>query len=295
MRRLWIERRKATAACLMKMKVYIEDRENPDTTIGDVPCRKLGELKNGQQRHFAIDEQPARVFVVADQISRNVYNEFIRIPGGREDVFLTGQNRLKPSAGNPFYFDGVEDLEVLENRKKVGRKGSRLLLAAVIVGLIAGAVIGGVIGASILADVPDTIRLEPRQVRELQIVLPETMEQLDMAGYTACYGSSEAAVFLLREDFALLPGAGEMTLEEYGGLVLANNGLKGIAQLRQEEGLTVFDYAYEDGSGNTYCYYTVLCKGPDAFWIVLFSAPENNAGEMLPYFRQWARTITFTM
>ena len=169
MRRLWIERRKATAACLVKMKVYIEDPENPDITIGDVPCRKLGELKNGQQRHFAIDEQPARVFVVADQLSRNVCNEFIRIPGGREDVFLTGQNRLKPWAGNPFRFDGEQEPEVLENRKQVERKGSRVLVASIIVGLIAGAVIGGVIGASILADVPDTVRLESRQVRELQM------------------------------------------------------------------------------------------------------------------------------
>lgn len=295
MRRLWIERQKATAACLAKMKVYIEDHENPDTTIGDVPCRKLGELKNGQQRHFAIDEQPARVFVVADTVSRNVYNEFVRIPGGWEDVFLTGQNRLKPWAGNPFHFDGEQEPEVMENRKRTGRNGSRILLAAIIVGLIAGAVIGGVIGASILADVPDTVRLETRQVRDLQIVLPETMELQDIAGYTACYDSPEAAVFLLREDFSLLPDAQNLTLEAYGALVLANNGLEEVAQLRQEEGMTVFDYVYADGSGNAYSYYTVLCKGSDAFWIVLFSAPEKNAAEMFPYFRQWAKTITFSV
>lgn len=293
MRRLWIERRKSAAACLMKMKVYIEDRENPDTTISDVPCRKLGELKNGQQRRFSIGEQPARVFVVADQISRNVYNEVIRIPGGEEDVFLSGQNLFKPMEGNPFHFDGEQEPEVLENRQRVSRTASKLLVTAVIVGILAGAVIGGIIGVFTLAGGPDPVRLESRQVRGLQIALPETMEQLDMAGYTASYGSSEAAVFLLREDFSLLPGASELTMAEYGAMVLANNGLERTTALREEEGMTVFDYTYADGNGNAYRYYTVLCKGPDAFWIVLFSAPEKDAEELFPAFRQWAKTITF--
>lgn len=293
MRRLWIERRKAYAACLAKMKVYIEDHEHPDTTIGDVPCRKLGELKNGQQRHFAIGDQAARVFVVADQLSRNLYNEFVRVPAGREDVFLSGQNRLKPSAGNPFHFDGVKDEDVLENRKRVSRKGSKVLIAAVIVGILAGAVIGGMVGSAILSNVPETVRLEAREIRGMQIVLPEIYEPQEMSGYAACYTGPDAAVFLLQEKFSLMQGFADLTVEEYGAMVLANNQFDQSVELRQEEGLTVFDYEYTSPEGDSFYYYTVLCKGPDAFWMVQFASPVKNAEEMVTYFRQWAKTVTF--
>lgn len=294
MRRLWIERQKAWAGCLAKMKVYIEDHENGDIIIHDLPCRKLGEVKNGQQKHFAISEDAAKVFVVADKISRNVYNEFVRIPAGREDVFLTGRNHLKPFSGNPFRFDGVTDEEVLENRKRVGRKGSVLLLAAVVVGILAGAIGGGLIGTAMILNDSQPAQLETYAVQGMQITLTDEFEKLDMTGYTACYSTADTAVFLLREDFSLMEGLADLSLEEYGAMVLANNGFDQTAVLRREAGLTVFDYEYTNpNSGDTFFYYTVITKGPDAFWMIQFSAPAKNAQKMIPTFQQWAKTVTF--
>lgn len=52
MRNLTIKRAKSFVGCLAKMKIYIEDPAAGDTEIGGVSCRRLGELKNGEERPF---------------------------------------------------------------------------------------------------------------------------------------------------------------------------------------------------------------------------------------------------
>ena len=49
MRLLTMKRAKRYVACLVKMKVFIEDPTG-DTMINGTPCRKLGELKNGEEK-----------------------------------------------------------------------------------------------------------------------------------------------------------------------------------------------------------------------------------------------------
>ena len=68
MRMLTIKRTKSFIACLAKMKVYIEDSSSTEIVINDVPCRKLGVLKNGEEKQFEIDEKEAKVFVIADKL-----------------------------------------------------------------------------------------------------------------------------------------------------------------------------------------------------------------------------------
>lgn len=138
MRNLTIKRTKSFVACLGKMKVYIEDPTSNELFINDVPCRKLGDLKNGEEKTFLIDENEAKVFVIADKLSRNYCNEFFRIPAGYGDVFLSGKNHYNPASGNPFRFDGVTDEEVLKNRKKGTQKGLIVMCVAVVIGFILG-------------------------------------------------------------------------------------------------------------------------------------------------------------
>ena len=294
MRRLWIKRHKAYAGCLAKMKVYIEDPENGDTTISGVLCRKLGEVQNGQQKHFSISEDAAKVFVVADKLSRNLYNEVVRIPAGREDVFLSGRNYLKPFSGNPFRFDGVTDEEVLQNRNRVKRSGSVVLAAAIIVGILAGVAAGAVVSAGLLSGGSASAQLQTFEAQGLQLSLTEDFTETNVDGYTASYASQDAAVFLLRENFSLKEGVEALSLEEYGAMVLANNSFGQSTALRSEEGLTVFDYEFTGpNTGSTYYYYTVLCKGPDAFWVVQFSTLAENARENLSFFKYCAKQISF--
>ena len=63
MRNLTIRREKHFVASLATMKVYIEDPTANDLTINGVSCRKLGTLKNGEEKTFTIAEEAAKVFV----------------------------------------------------------------------------------------------------------------------------------------------------------------------------------------------------------------------------------------
>lgn len=138
MRNLTIQRTKSFVGCLGKFKVYIEDHNSSELEINGVPCRKLGELKNGEEKTFSIDENAQKVFVIADKMSRNYCNDFFNIPAGDTDMYLSGKSHFSPASGNAFRFDGVTDEEVLENRKKSGKKGGLVTVIAVVLGFIMG-------------------------------------------------------------------------------------------------------------------------------------------------------------
>lgn len=122
----------------MKMKIYIEDHVAGETLINDIPCRKIGDLKNGEEKTFEIEERSAKIFVIIDKLSKNYCNEFYELPEGQEDVFLSGKNHFNLANGNAFRFDNNENETVLQNRKRGTRKGMIVLIVAVIVGAILG-------------------------------------------------------------------------------------------------------------------------------------------------------------
>jgi len=75
MRRLTIKREKSFVASLAKLKIYIEDPASDEIRINGTPCRKIGDLKNGEEKTFEINEQKAKVFVIADNLSKEYCNE----------------------------------------------------------------------------------------------------------------------------------------------------------------------------------------------------------------------------
>ena len=122
MRKLIIKRHKSFVACLMKTKVYIEDPVANEIAINDVPCRKLGDLKNGEEKAFLIGDEEARVFVIGDKLSKNYCNDFYQLEAGNEDIVLTGKHKYNPVNGNAFRFDNNNNPEVIANRKKGTKK-----------------------------------------------------------------------------------------------------------------------------------------------------------------------------
>ena len=138
MRNLTIKRAKSFVACLAKMKVYIEDSLSSELVINGVPCRKLGELKNGEEQTFQIGCESAKVFVIADKLSKNYCNEFYQIPAGEQDVALSGRNKFNPASGNAFRFDNNDNQEVIASRKKGTAKGAVILIIAMVIGAVAG-------------------------------------------------------------------------------------------------------------------------------------------------------------
>lgn len=138
MRTLTIKREKSFVGCLMKMKVYVEDAAAPELQINGVPCRKLGDIKNGEEKSFEIGNNAMKVFVIADKLSKGYCNEFVNIPEGEEDVSLSGRTRFNLFNGNAFRFDGVVDEEVLKNREEGTKKGAPIIIFSVIIGFVIG-------------------------------------------------------------------------------------------------------------------------------------------------------------
>ena len=138
MRKLTIKRTKSFVGCIAKMKVYIEDHVASELVICDVPCRKLGDLKNGEEATFEIGEEAAKVFVIADGVSKDYCNDLYELDDGQEDIYLTGKNHFNLASGNAFLFDNNHSQAALANRKKGKKKGIVYLIIAIVIGAIVG-------------------------------------------------------------------------------------------------------------------------------------------------------------
>ena len=105
MRNLSIKRNKSLAGCLGKVHVYIEDADNGELSIKGASCRRLGELKNGEEKTFSIPTVQTKVFVIGDIATREFCSDSKVVPAGDADVRLSGKNTFDPQKGNPFVFD----------------------------------------------------------------------------------------------------------------------------------------------------------------------------------------------
>ena len=123
----------------------------------------------------------------------------------------------------------------------------------------------------------------------LTITLPGYFLDLSQEDYAATatflYGFNDVAVMGLQEEKSLLAEYDlELTLEEYGQLVIDGNGLD--VTLDQKDGLYTFVYeaAVEETS---YSYICVVLEGEDSYWCVQAYCPtekyEKNRADMWSY------------
>ena len=91
MRNLTVKRAKSIVGCLAKIKIYIEDPNAGEININNTPCRKIGELKNGEEKTFAIENQVLKVFAIADAASKNFCFDYVELSEGEQDIFLSGK------------------------------------------------------------------------------------------------------------------------------------------------------------------------------------------------------------
>ncbi len=282
MRNLTITRTKSFVGSLGKMKVYIEDPCTGDTAIGGVTCRKLGELKNGETATFPIGCEAARVYVIADKLSRNYSNDYYPLEAGTGDVALTGKNHFNPGAGNPFRFDGVTDETVLANRKKGGRKGILIIVIAALVGFL-----GGYLGTSSAKTAPRDFTVD-----NMTITLTSMFREAEFEGFTQCYDSADVAVFMLKDEFSAVRGLEDYTLEDYGNEVMWYNGLTD-APLTAYSDFMYFTYTEPGSDGEPYRFFATVHKSGDAFWFIQFATKESTLSQYEDLFFQWADSVRF--
>ena len=284
MRYLTIKRQRSFVACLATFKVYIEDHEASELEIGGVPCRKLGTLKNGQEASFRISESAAKVFVIADKLSKDYCNDCYALPAGPESVTLTGKCILNPLAGNPFYFKGLDPEFERKRRKKT------IVASSILAAIIALAVAAAIIIGSIEPPAPQ----HTFTVDNLQITLNEDFVEFDAEGYARAMDSKNVAVMILQEEFTLMLGLEDYTLEQYGQLVLSNNTNRETSGLQVRNGVMYFEYDTKNiEDGKEYRYIVTMYKGNDAFWLVQYIVRSNEADKYYDDIFQWASSVRF--
>ena len=289
MRELTIKRDKTFVACLAKMKVYIEDYTAQDLIINGTPCRKLGTLKNGEEKTFVIHENEAKVYVIADKLSKNFNNDYYTIPAGYEKIYLSGKNKYNPVTGNPFRFDGVANEDVVQNRKKGLRIGIIILAISAIIGFCIG-----FFGSFFDKPEPKVFTYD-----EFSITLTDEFHESEYEGYTTIYDSSKCAVFVLEEDIAQLVDAGALekdaSLEDYCHLLIDVNGLGEEFKPETYEDLMYFSYNWLNPETNkNYTYVSFVYETEDSFWLVQFTYPEEDASEIEPTVLEWAKSVTLS-
>ena len=284
MRNLTIKREKKFVGCLAKARVYIEDAQLGDTVIDGVKCTKLGELKSGEEKTFSIGEEGARLYVIADKLSKNYCNDCFEIPAGSEDVSVSGENRFSIFAGNPFIFNVPVSEDVSKKRKKKARIGALVLVLAIIIGLAAGFFISN--GAIAL------LNGRPKTFSEngFEITLTSKFTKVNLESFKSSYNSEDVAVFIVEEDFDSLPNSESMTVEEYAALVISANAKN--AKIFKEDGLLRFEYTAESTTnGKTFHYTAYVFKGDNSFWIVQFAVSPEKLSEYKNDFADWARSV----
>ena len=197
MRNLTIKREKSFVGSLAKMKVYIEDPTSNEICINDISCRKIGDLKNGEEKTFQIDEQEVKIYVIADKLSKNHCNEFYQLPAGQEDVFLSGKNKFNPANGNAFRFDNNESEENIASRKRGARKGLLILIVA--------AIVGAVVGYSITSNLFSNKTPDPKDFSSngMTIKLTDEFVKTDVENYTVAYDSKKCSCICIERSICV--------------------------------------------------------------------------------------------
>lgn len=287
MRKLTIKRKKSFVASLAKLKVYIEDPAG-ELDITGIKCRLLGTLANGEEKSFYIEENAAKVFVIADKMSRDYCYDCRNLPEGNENIYLTGKNAFNPATGNAFRFEGGTDEEVAKRHKESKKGGLIVLITAIVIGLTAGWIIGSGVTYSKKKAIPKDFSYE-----EMTITLTALFKEEEVEGRTV-FTSNDVAVFVLRENFV----AGDIdlsgyTVRGYAELARENNPVMAGATYEETDGVPNMVYTYAGDDGKTYVYFTTFYKSSDAFWIVQYFVNESGYESRKPKFIEWAKTVHF--
>lgn len=287
MRKLTIKRKKSFVASLAKLKVYIEDPAG-EIDITGIKCRLLGTLANGEEKSFYIEENAAKVFVIADKMSRDYCYDCRNLPEGNEDIYLTGKNAFNPATGNAFRFEGGTDEEIAKRHKESKKGGLIVLITAIVIGFTAAWIISSGVTYSKKKATPKDFSYE-----EMTITLTALFKEEEVEGRTV-FTSNDVAVFVLRENFV----AGDIdlsgyTVRGYAELARENNPVMADATYEETDGVPNMVYTYAGDDGKTYVYFTTFYKSSNAFWIVQYFVNESGYESRKPKFIEWAKTVHF--
>lgn len=289
MRYLTLKRRKSFVGSIATLKVYISDPEVNDLTIKGFNCRKLGELKNGQEMTFEIPNDEARVFVIAGIVSKDYCVDMKKISAGEENVCLSGACKFNLSNGNAFRFDGEADDEEKNIRTSGTKKGHGIMVISIILGVLIG------IGVVFIPAYIRTYSPKDFSVGEMTITLNRSFKEYkeyDIKKFTSCLSSKSTAIYFVQEkyfDYELLE---DLTVEEYAKIFIESNKLN--ATPKNENGILSAEYEFTNQTtGQTFTCFVAFYKTDTAFWAISFATYKEKAEQQRPNVIKWAKSVRF--
>ena len=251
-----------------------------------MPCRKIGELKNGEEKTFSIDNEARRLFVIADKISKDICSELYSLPAGEEDISLSGQCRFNMVRGNMFRFDGVADEATLQNRKS----GSKRMTVVLIIAAICGGVIGFCNGMGWFDSPakPKTFKTD-----DFSITLTDEYEKTTFEGMTAAYECDDAAVLLLKESVASVQSVGVETAQEYVEVLIEYYDLLNPSEVQTKDALLYFEYEGQGDDGKTTKFLCFVFKTNENYYTVQFLCFKSDYADLKDDFFTYAQSIRF--
>lgn len=294
MRKLTLTREKSFVGSIGKLKVYIEN-EAGELEIQGTKCRYLGELKNGQTAEYLVDNAPAKVYVIADELSKNYCNDFYQLPEGDQDVVLSGVCKLNPGAGNAFRFNGNEDnQEAMAQRSKNKKKGWLILLLSLLGGMLIGALVGFASCSAIKGAAKNSLS-QPKtfSTDEMSIVLTRQFVEEKVDSFHLAASSNKVAVLVQKQPFMQNTEFKTMSIDNYTKLVTKSNGRPTLT-IKAEGDARYFEYDFTDPtSGQALHYWVYTYKGVDEFWLINFSCLKSDEAAVRPSISKWATSATF--
>ena len=171
--------------------------------------------------------------------------------------------------------------------KKKSLKGLWTILGTVLLGIVLGVGIGILVAGN--TPVAETVY----EVEDLHITLPEDFQAFENERFTGILLNQDVGISFLKEPFQQVAGSESLSLEEYGHLVIGENGIIGT-MLCTEYGLTYFEFLREtQETGDSVAYFAAVYKSNDAFWLLQFSVAEEDYESLRPDMERWARSVTF--
>lgn len=308
MRNLTIKRAESDLGGHAVLMLYIEDPASEEHTVNGIACRRLGEVKNGEEKSFQIGENSLKLLATVDG-SDDGHGISFQLPEGKKDVALAlrpqtdhTNNEAETENHTEDTRAGADDMPVKneesestgagETAEDTGKRAVSKGFIAFLIALVA-VLVGGLSVASLF--IPKKEAEEKKFSSDgMEITLTDDFERDAAENYTVVISSKDVGVFALKEPFTLAEKFEERSLEQYADMVTGSNGQDSVEKIADGDAIRWENDYTDPETGRVYRYHTYVYKTFDAFWTVQFATLKENDKSYAEKIGRWAGTIKFS-
>ena len=291
MRRITIKRQASIKGFFRSICLYVEDAEGTEE-LCSVRCRKLFNIKNGEERSFEIGEDEVRIFAVTGGANGESTVTEYPIAAGNYALFI-GAKCLKigKTVKLKFMFCLTVSNRFSLDRARAKRK--KIIIASVIALCLAIAVFLGFQLKSWL--IPTSMRPKDFEIEEMTITLTKgfVVDEREENNCTKAFISRDCWVCVIREGYDENPSLEDVSVYEYCEMIKRANG-NTVSTIETKDELTYFVFeSHVPQAKRTYTYYLFAYKSDNAMWFIQFATTKQDVEEWKDYFFEWAESVSF--